>query len=138
MKIKNIDLVNITNLFGACSSKRLPQKISYAIMKNMKLLDKDLSIYQDMLRKIFDAYEPYSEKDDNGEVKTDERGIPIVDKEHETAFYNEINELLSIETEVHFYTISDDVFDYDEGDRYDSLSAQEMISLHDVLCQDEE
>lgn len=137
MKIKNIDIVNITNLLGACSNKKLPQRIAYAIMKNMKALDKDLCIYQEMLRKIFDAYKQYSEKDKNGDVKLNEHGIPIVDKEHNESFYNEINDLLSLEVDVELYKIQEDIFDYDEGDRYDSLSAQEMINLHEVLCKNE-
>ena len=138
MKIKNIDIVNITNLLGACSNKKLPQRIAYAIMKNMKVLDKDISIYQEMLRKIFDAYEQYSEKDKNGEIKLNEHGIPIVDKEHNDTFYNEINDLLSLEVDVEFYKIQEDAFDYDEGDRYDPLSVQEMINLYKVLCENEE
>ncbi len=138
MKIKNIDLVNLTNLFGSCSNKRLPQKLAYAIMKNMRILDKDLSIYREMLQKIFEAYKPYSEKDDKGEVKVNEQGIPIVDKDHEKAFYDEINSLLLLEIEVQFYTISEEVFDYDEGDRYDSLSVQDMINLQEVLCEAKE
>ena len=138
MKIKNIDLVNLTNLFGSCSNKRLPQKLAYAIMKNMRILDKDLSIYREMLQKIFEAYKPYSEKDDKGEVKVNEQGIPIVDKDHEKEFYDEINSLLLLEIEVQFYTISEEVFDYDEGDRYDSLSVQDMINLQEVLCETKE
>ena len=138
MKIKNIDLVNLTNLFGSCSNKRLPQKLAYAIMKNLRILDKDLTIYREMLNKIFEAYKPYSEKDDKGEVKVNEQGIPIVDKDHEKAFYDEINSLLRLEIEVQFYTISEEVFDYDEGDRYDSLSVQDMINLQEVLCETKE
>ena len=104
----------------------------------MRILDKDLSIYREMLQKIFEAYKPYSEKDDKGEVKVNEQGIPIVDKDHEKEFYDEINSLLLLEIEVQFYTISEEVFDYDEGDRYDSLSVQDMINLQEVLCETKE
>lgn len=134
MKIKNIDLINISNILASFNDYKLPQKISYAIVKNVKMLEKDVEIYNNMLTKILKAYEPYVLKDDNGEPKKTEIGIPAVDEEHEDDLYNEINELLETEINVTFFSIPEEVFDYEESDRYDVLSSKEIINLQNILC----
>ena len=134
MKIKNIDLINITNILRGFSDYKLPQKISYAIVKNIKMLENDVEIYNNLLLKIFSNYEPYTLKDDNGEPKTTDIGIPVVDKEHEEQLYNEINELLNVEVDITLFSIPEEVFDYEESDRYDVLSSKEIINLQAILC----
>ena len=56
MKITNLQLVNANNIFTSVADKRLPQKISFAVMKNMTGLQNDFKCYSDSLNKIFKAY----------------------------------------------------------------------------------
>ena len=134
MKIKNIDLINITNTLSKFNNHKLPQKINYAIVKNLRTLDKELEVYQSLLSKLLEEYESYTLKDDNGETKYYDNGLPMVDKEHEAQLYNEVNELLDVDINVDFYQIPEESFNYEENDRYDVLSSQDIINLQTILC----
>ena len=134
MKVKNIDLIGMVRVLEYYSKKKLPQRISFAITRNMILLAKDIECYSKSLENIFDKYKEYFVKDENGNIKYNNQGIPIVDKEHVSTYGNEIGELLNIEIDVDLYKIDISIFDYDDNDKYDSLSAEDIISLQSVLC----
>ena len=42
MKYKNIEVVSIVNFLNSISEKKLPQKISYAIMRNTSNFQKEV------------------------------------------------------------------------------------------------
>lgn len=134
MKIKNIDLVGMLNILEEYSNKRLPQKISFAITKNLISLGNDADCYSKAINKIFEKYADYVIKDKNGNIKYKEQGIPLVDENHIKAFEEEIGELLNIEIDANLYKIDISVFDYEDTDRYDSLSAIDIIKLQSILC----
>lgn len=134
MKIKNVDLVRIFHVLEEYSNKKLPQRISFAITKNIINLENDIQCYSKSLNKIFEKYADYTIKDDNGNITYNEQGIPLVDEDHISDYGNEIGELLDIEIDVDLYTVDISIFDYDEGNRYDSLSAVDIIKLQDILC----
>lgn len=135
MKIKNIDIINYENVLEYFGDKKLPQKISYAITKNMFIISKELEPYRVSLQKIIDAYQDYQIKNSNGEIENMSIGIPKVDKEHETNYLSEVNDLINIETNIELYHIGEDVFDYQDSERYDAMSAQDIITLQSVLCK---
>ena len=67
-----------------------------------------------------------------------EIGIPKVDDTHEDDYISEINELLDMEIEIDdFYNIKDDAFDYIDSDRYDALTASDIINLQSILCSND-
>ena len=113
------------------SEKKLPQKISYAIMKNIYIINKDAEIYEDSLRKIIDSYKDYTIKDEQLE-----NGLPKVDDEHMEDYVSEINELLNFEVDIDLYYIDEDVFDYEDSARYDAVSASDLIQLRAILCEE--
>ena len=135
MKINNFNLIQIENILNKYSEKKLPQKISFAITKNIIQLNENLEIYQKTLQKIFSSYDEYIIKDENGKPKVDKQKIPMVDKEHQENFNKEIMDLLSIEIEVDLYQIEEDAFNYEDNDRYDILSAQDIYNLQIILCK---
>lgn len=135
MKIKNIDIINYKNVLEYFGDKKLPQKISYAITRNMLIISKELEPYRVSLQKIIDAYQDYQIKNSNGEIENMSIGIPKVDKEHETNYLSEVNDLINIETNIELYYIDEDVFDYQDFERYDAMSAQDIITLQSVLCK---
>lgn len=131
MKVNNFTLVNIMNNLKRFGEKKLPQKISYAIMKNIYIINKDIEIYEKSLQKIIDSYKDYFVKD---EIL--ENGLPKVDDEHMEDYITEINELLAFEVDIDLYYIDEDVFDYEDSDRYDSISAADLIQLRMIICKE--
>lgn len=138
MKITNIGILEINTFLSQYEDKKFPQKIAFAIMKNLSIYANEQKFYQDALKKILQKYDEYFEKDENGENKTLENGLPIISKDHEEDFYGEINDLLNVVTEVEPYYIDKEVFEYEDNGKYDLLSAKEMFLLMSVLCKPEE
>lgn len=133
MKIKNYTLINYDNILSQYADKRFPQKISYAITKNIMLVGKELEAYRTSLKKIMDSYSEFFEKDEKGNPVNLPIGIPKVDEAHMDDYTNEINDLLQIEVDVNLFKISDDAFDYSD-DKYDVLTPAEIITLSQIMC----
>lgn len=131
----NFEMVKTMNTLNMFTEKRLPQKLSYAITKSLKNIYDEYSCYEQELNKIFSAYEKYLIKDKDGNTKFHPNGIPVVDKEHAEAFSTEITGLLNMEVDVKIFTVPSEIFNYEDTDRYDSLSVKEIIELESVLCK---
>ena len=134
MKVKNVDLVGILHVLEEYSNKRLPQKISFAITRNMINLGNDAECYSQALNKIFEKYADYVIKDDDGNIRYNDQGIPLVDENHIADYGKEIGELLNIEIDINLYKVDISVFDYEDTDKYDPLSAIDIIKLQSILC----
>ena len=135
MKIQNAILITYMNILGLYADKKLPQKICYAITKNILLIENELAAYQKSLSKIIEKYNDYIEKDENDETILLPIGVPQVDDKHKDDYIREINELLSIEVDVNLYKIDENNFDYVDSERYDILSAKDIITLRNILCE---
>lgn len=138
MQIKNFEIVQRLNLLKQYEDKKFPQRINYAISKNYILLEIEYQLYQKELKKIVDSYKPYYKKEQNSnEVIYDLNSLPVVDDEHHDDMYAEINELLNMQVEVSPYYISEDYFDYEDGNRYDPIAAGDIIKLQQIICEKE-
>lgn len=135
MKMTNFTLVNMVNVLQNYSDKKLPQKISFAITRNLMKLSKEYGVYDTQLKKLFESYSDHMVKDDKGNVRTYDSGIPIVDDSIKAEFDEQIAELLNIEIEVDMYYIDPEVFDYDDKGIYDAMSAQDIMVLQSILCK---
>lgn len=135
MKMTNFTLVNMMNVLQSYSDKKLPQKISFAITRNLMKISKEYSVYDAQLKKLFESYSNHMVKDDDGNMQTYDSGIPIVDESIKAEFDEQISELLNIEIEVDMYYIDPDVFDYDDKGIYDAMSAQDIMVLQSILCK---
>lgn len=135
MKMTNFTLVNMVNALQNYSDKKLPQKISFAITRNLMKISKEYSVYDAQLKKLFESYSDHIVKDDNGNIQTYDSGIPIVDASIKAEFDEQIAELLNIEIEVDMYYIDPEVFDYDDKGIYDAMSAQDIMVLQSILCK---
>ena len=135
MKMTNFTLVNMMNVLQSYSDKKLPQKISFAITRNLMKISKEYSVYDAQLKKLFESYSDHMVKDDNGNMQTYDSGIPIVDDSIKPEFDEQIAELLNIEIEVDMYYIDQEVFDYDDKGIYDAMSAQDIMVLQSILCK---
>jgi len=135
MKLTNIEIVNIINILEQYSEKKLPQKISYAITKNILILKEDYLCYEKELNKIFDIYDADLQKDEEGKLIRSENGIPLLKKGSNNSFVKDVTELLNITVDINLYKINSELFDYiDSENRYDPLSPKDIIVLQDVLC----
>lgn len=138
MKLTNFTIVNMINTLEKFSEKKFPQKISYAITRNLILLQTDYNCYIKSLNKLFADYNDHMVRDKNNNVVNNDMGIPIVDNDVEKEFNEEISNLLNIEIELELYHIPENVFDYEDNtNRYDSLSAVDIMSLQGILCNQE-
>lgn len=135
MKMTNFTLVNMMNVLQSYSDKKLPQKISFAITRNLMNISKEYGVYDAQLKKLFESYSDHMVKDDDGNMQTYDSGIPIVDESIKAEFDEQISELLNIEIEVDMYYIDPDVFDYDDKGIYDAMSAQDIMVLQSILCK---
>lgn len=137
MKIKNIELLSMMQVLNKYSTKKLPQKISYLIVKNALNIQSDVDCYTKMLNKIIETYKDFIVKNDKGEYTYTATGIPQVDDEHMSDYIAEINELLNIEVEIKLSTVDDiSIFDYND-DKYDILTPKEIMQLQSILCNKE-
>ena len=134
MKVRNIDLLNCNNVLNKYAEKHLPQKISFAITKNIITISKEIEPYKKSLSKVIEAYKDFFVKDDNGEIVTMSVGIPEVDTDHIDDYLKDVDDLLNIEIDVELYFIEDSAFDYEDSDRYDAMSAIDIMALQSVLC----
>lgn len=138
MKTNNFTIINLLNVLNNYANKRLPQKISFAITKNLMSVEKEYKVYEEQLKKIIGAYNQYIEKDENGNMTMEANGIPkINDEMQKIHFSEELSELLSIEVEFDLFTIDEDAFNYDDSDKYSSLTPAEIIQLQGILCNKE-
>lgn len=134
MKMTNYTLVNLVNELEPFGNKRLPQKISYAITRNVILATREYQIYEAQLNKIMEEYSECMVKDDKGNPKLNEVGIPEVEESSREEYLGKIVELLNMEINVDIYTIDEETFNYEDCDKYDTLSPNEMIKLQSILC----
>lgn len=137
--ITNYDMIQLLNSSKQFENKRFPQKISYAIMKNLITLTSESEVYAKQLQAIQNKYREADKLilDENGELTFNENGIPMVKKEYEKEYLEELTELLNFKVEVDLYTISEDTLDYDDTDKYDVLTPVEMFTVMKLICEDE-
>ena len=134
MILKNKDILTRVNILNGYCTKRFPQRISYAITRNIMIFSDEIESYNKQLKKILDSYKEYYVKDDKGEPQIDKAsGLPVIMPEHSNDFMQEVMELLEIEIDVKPYFIDESLFDYDD-EKYDTMSAIDIINLQSVLC----
>lgn len=138
MKYKNIEIVNIVNFLNSISEKKLPQKISYAIMRNTSNFQKECNYYEQALKKILESYKDFFVKKFDDELVMTSTGVPLVDDKHMEEYTEEIQELLNIEVEIQIYKIDSKDFDYeDPNGKYDVLTVKELLQLTNLFCKED-
>lgn len=137
MKMTNLSLVNYLNALSSYVDMKLPQKINYAIARNIAKISRDYNIYNNQLQKLFENYKDHMIKDEKGAVKYSEFGLPCVDNSVKEEFNKQIEDLLNIEIDVDLYYIDKSYFDYEDNGIYDVLSANDIIKLQSIICKAE-
>ena len=103
LNLSNERIVNTINTLGKLNNAQLPIKVAYAISKNVNKIESELKAYNAEKAKLIDKY---AEKDEKGELKTNEIGHVIRKEEHIEDWNRDIAELLSIENEIDIHMIN--------------------------------
>ena len=139
MKYRNIDVVQIVTFLDKISERKLPQKINYAIMRNLDNFQKENQFYEKSLNKIIESYKDFLVKDSDGNLVISKLGIPAVDESHIEDYNNEISELISLEVDVKIYQVPESIFDYEDSNgKYDTLSGSEILKLVKIFGKTDE
>lgn len=121
MKITNQEVLNFAGTsFG---SKHLPVRISYAISKNADAIAGALKAYEETRKNLL---ERFAKKDEEGKAVIENGNYVIDDMEQ---FAKEMNELLTVETEVIVQEVSIDEFAKCDEAGFDRLTVSEMAIL---------
>lgn len=136
--MNNYELIQIINTLGRYENAKFPQRISYAITKNLMTLQKEYAVYNSQLTKLLQKYDEDVVRKD-GKVMKDANGIPVVKEASREQFHTELTDLLNIEVEgAGLYTIDPEVFNYDDSSgRYDAMTPTDIVMLQTILCADE-
>lgn len=103
INLSNERIVNTINVLAELNNAKLPVKVAYAITKNINKINTELKAYNEEKAKLIDKY---SEKDEEGKLKTDEIGNVTLKEEHIEDWNRDIKELLSIENEIDIHMIN--------------------------------
>lgn len=118
MKIKFKQIVSSVAPFRELSESKFPPKTSLDIYKVGKELDRELTAYQDLSRKVYLANKVPSDELGNYDLKQ------LQPKELEK-FFKDLEELLNLEVEINDYKISMDTLE-----RYNvSISPSTLAAL---------
>ncbi len=90
-------IVDSAETMRELSNKPLKGRIAYRIARLLRELDKEFSLFNE---KRTDLVKEYVIKDENGELKTDENGDLVLDKERIQEFYTAINDLLNTQVSI--------------------------------------
>lgn len=105
------------------SEKKLPVKISYAVMKNQKMLESE---YKNLEQQRVKLCEVYAEKDEDHKPIIKD-GSYIFSKEDRDAFSEEYKDMMGEEIEVNIHSVSIKELDKcDESDRYDAITPADL------------
>lgn len=130
MQTTNFGLVTLMNYLDEVTSKKLPTKLTFLVVKNLNVLKNEYEIYQESLKKILDTYKDYYVYDENNEVVLTKNGIPkLVSEEKMEDMQQELTALLNCTVELNTVPIPDELFfNYDE-DKYDALTMSNIQGL---------
>ncbi len=103
MKLTNRELIESLPGLRNLSQKQLPIKFSYAIAKNSKAIEKELSIYEGERQKLV---KKYAELDKEGNPKVDKQGNYVIKKKSVLDWQIYVKELLDIEVDLNIHKVN--------------------------------
>lgn len=119
-------------VFVAISSKKLPIKLSYAISKNLSVLEKEANLIDDNRIKLAEAY---AEKNPDGTPIIDENKCYVINEAALPSLNKEIAEYYRTVTSIDICKANIKELDKLEDSRYDALSPAEISAL-DFMLED--
>lgn len=125
MKLSNRLLLNSVNVLSKLNQLELPIKVAFIILKNTKLVEKELTNYFEAREKLVKQHAILNEE---GQAVSDEYGNLQFKDECVGKWNSDINELLDLEVSIELQTISiDDLFKSDLSMTPTELSSIEFM-----------
>lgn len=125
IKITNRELEGKVNILRKLSNMKLPVKVSYAIAKNIKEIDKELNIFLEEKMKLI---KEYALKDEHGNLKVEDNKY-IFPEGKEEECNSKYAELLDIEVELNLREVNADYLINSDAE----LTANDLIELEFML-----
>lgn len=97
IKVKISDLVNSTETLQKLAQQDFKAKLAWSIARLLKAAEAEIQSFNDARMNLI---KKYGEKDENGELITDEGGNCKIEKDSISDFTNELNELVNTEVEI--------------------------------------
>ena len=97
IKLKMGELLNSTEILQKLASKELKARLALEVARMLKAIEKEMQDFNDIRMKLITKY---GEKDENGELITDEKGNCKIEQEHVETFSNELNDMIAAEVEI--------------------------------------
>lgn len=119
-------------VFVVISSKKLPIKLSYAISKNLSVLEKEANLIDDNRIKLAEAY---AEKNPDGTPIIDKNKCYVINEATLPSLNKEIAEYYRTITSIDICKANIKELDKLEESRYDALSPAEISAL-DFMLED--
>ena len=103
IKIKLGDLINSTEVLQKLSQTEMKAKLAWSVTRLLKAADKEMQEFNETRMNLI---KKYGEKDENGELVTDDKGNCKIPEANLTQFSSELNELIGEEIEVNANALS--------------------------------
>ena len=97
IKVKIAELLNSTETLRKISQKDFKAKVAWQIARILKAAEAEIQGFNDTRMTLI---KKYGEKDENGELITDERGNCKIPPDNLDEFNTELNDLLATEVEI--------------------------------------
>lgn len=97
IKVKISDLLNSTETLQKLSQKDFKAKLAWSISRLLKAAEKEIQEFNDTRMNLINKY---GEKDENGQLVTDDKGNCKIENEVLSEFSSELNDLISAEVEI--------------------------------------
>ena len=108
INVKVGELINSTEALQKLSQKELKAKLAWQVSKLLKAADKELQEFNETRMSLI---KKYGEKDEAGELITDDKGNCKIPEDSAVNFSNELNELVEAEIEINANKIKIDDLD---------------------------
>ena len=108
IQVKISDLLNSTETLQKLAQKDFKAKLAWSIARLLKAAEAEIQSFNDTRLNLI---KKYGEKDENGELITDEKGNCRIESENLAEFNKELNELVSTEVEINANKISIDLLE---------------------------
>ena len=96
----NVTLKNIVesaDIMRELSQKSLKGRVAFRVARLLRELEKEFTLFNE---KRVDLIKEYGEKDENGELKTDDKGNVNLAQDKLNEFYKRMEDLLATEVEI--------------------------------------
>ena len=97
IKVKISDLINSTETLQKLSQKDFKAKLAWSIARLLKAAEAEI---QEFNTARMNLIKKYGEKDENGELITDDKGNCKIENDVLTEFSEELNELINTDVEI--------------------------------------